>query len=308
MTTAITRTLKQHEEIIADGMKSFLYVGQSLMAIRDQKLYADDYETFEAYCKGRWNLAKSHAYRMIDAADVVADLSPIGGRFAKSAKADAAPMPTNERQARALKDAADTPEERREVWAKAVEVAPKNAAGEPVVTAKIINQVADEVVGPKVSATKSAKPEPVVEAVEEPEYKPGFDPRQFDPEMRADAPVEESSPEPTANSPKHLVDVIAGIKEFESFRRELSLLKSKAQALTKLPIGSYIRWPDVEMHIDQLKADFRVASFGDNCPDCKNKPDAKCQRCKGRGWIAQGQMGSLSDEHKAWLKTNSVKA
>lgn len=150
-------------------------------------------------------------------------------------------------------------------------------------------------------------PEPKATVATEPEYRPGFDPRQFDPEMQSAAPAVEETPVPTGDVPRHLVEVIAGIKDFESFRRELSLLKSKAESLIKLPIGSYIRWPDVELHIDQLKADFRVAGFGDTCPDCKNKPDAKCLRCKGRGWIAQGQMGSLSDEHKVWLKKHSVK-
>lgn len=307
MTTIVKRNLKQHEEIIADGMKSFLYVGQSLMAIRDERLYAEHYDTFEAYCQKRWQFGKSRAYQLIEAAEVQSDLSTIVDAKTKNSKQKTAiPLPQNEAQARAVAESADTPEQRRQVWEKVIETAPKNEAGEPIITAKFVSKVADEVVGPK-----NDKPKQVEGTVEPPkaEYRPGFDPRQFDPEMREDQPAgDETEAEPSGDVPKHLVEVVAGIKEYESFRRELSMLKSKVESLIKMPIGAYIRWQDVEMHIDQLKADFRVASFGDNCPDCKNKPDAKCLRCKGRGWIAQGQMGSLSDEHKAWLKTNSVKA
>jgi len=306
----IKRSLKQHEEVIADGMRSFLYVGQSLMAIRDERLYEGHYDSFEAYCKDRWNLAKSHAYRMIEAADVVSELSPIGDAKTENPKQETAiPLPKNEAQARALAESADTPEERREVWAKAVEIAPKNEAGEPQVTAKIINQVADEVVGPKVETPKppkAEKPQSVVEVVKEPEsdYNPGFDPRQFDPAMKSDEPEEES--EPTGEIPKHLTDVIAGVKQYKSLQREVSLLMGKVHALIALPVGSFIRHQEIEQHINQVKADLRAWGFGENCPTCQNKPDKKCLKCKGRGWIAQGQMGALSDWDKEWLAKNGV--
>lgn len=306
MTTALTRSLKQHEEIIADGMKSFLYVGQSLMAIRDGKLYSDNHDTFEAYCKSRWGFSRPRAYQMIEAAEVVSDLSTNGRQNGKK-KAEELPLPENERQARALKESADTPEERREVWAKAVEIAPKNEAGEPQVTAKIISQVADEVVGPKVETPKPAKAEksePVVEVVDEPEYKPGFDPRQFDPSMKPDEPEDEA--EPTGEIPKHLTEVVSGIKQYKSLQREVSLLIGKAHALIALPIGSFIRHQEIEQHIKQVQADLKAWAFGENCPVCKNKPNAKCLKCKGRGWIAQGQMGQLSDLDKEWLAKNGV--
>lgn len=302
----IKRTLAQHEEIIADGMKSFLYVGQALMAIRDEQLYQDNHETFEAYCKERWGFNRAHAYRLIEAADVVSDLSPMGDTGSKVSK-QKTPIhaPQNERQARALAEAADTPEDRRAVWEKVVEVAPKNDAGEPIITAKLVNQVADEVVGPKNTPLSPPKAKPVVAEVvsSETEFKPGFDPRQFDPEMKSEP---EETPEPTGEIPKHLADVIAGIKQYKSLQREVSLLMGKVHALIALPIGSFIRHQEIEQHINQVKADLKAWAFGENCPTCKNKPDTKCLKCKGRGWIAQGQLGALSDWDKEWLAKNGV--
>jgi hypothetical protein len=66
------------------------------------------YGTFEAYCQQRWQMSRAHAYRMIEAAEVV---SPIGDTDL--------PLPANEGQAREL---ARVPEpDRAEVWAATVE-------------------------------------------------------------------------------------------------------------------------------------------------------------------------------------------
>lgn len=306
----VAKELTHHEAIIDDGMKGFLHVGKSLIAIRDGQLYEERFESFEAYCKSRWNISRPRAYQLIEAAEVTAEVSTIVDTKTKETpKHPTNIAPQNEAQARALAGSGDTPEQRREVWAKAVETAPKNEAGEPVITAKHIAKVADEVVGPKVTPPKPEQPKaaPVVEVVAEPEkpteYGAGFDPRKFD-ERMADDPADE--PETTGEIPAHLVAVIAGVKQYKTLQREVSLLMSKVHALIALPVGSFIRHQEIEMHIDQVKADLKVWGFGDTCPTCKNKPDAKCQRCKGRGWIAQGQMGTLSDWDKEWLQQNSV--
>lgn len=310
-TTAITRTLKQHEEIIADGMKSFLYVGSSLLSIRDERLYEANYDSFESYCKERWGFTRQRAHQFIEAAGVVSEVSTIvDSQTKKTSGKSTIPAPKNEAQARALATAADTPEERRQVWEKVVEVAPKNEAGEPIITAKLVSKVADEVVGPKVDATKPAKPveggvEPV-KAESVPEFNPGFDPREFDPAMQTEAAAGETESEPTGEIPKHLVDVVAGVKQYKSLQREVSLLMGKVLELIKLPVGSYIQHQEIERHIKQVQADLKAWAFGENCPTCQNKPDKKCLKCKGRGWIAQGQMGQLSDWDKEWLSKNGV--
>lgn len=135
-------------------------------------------------------------------------------------------------------------------------------------------------------------------------YSPGFDPTKFDPEMMVSA--EEADSEPTGDIPKHLVPILEDRKQYKSLQREVSLLMGKVIALVVKPIGSYIQHQEAERNVKQLQANLKAWGFGENCPTCKNKPDTKCLKCKGRGWIAQGQMGQLSDLDKEWLAKNGV--
>lgn len=84
--------LCQLEAMIATHNKSFYRIGKALKEIRDQRLYRQlCFDTFEDYTNQRWDMGKSHAYRLIDASQVLDNLSPIGER-----------LPRNEAQARAL--------------------------------------------------------------------------------------------------------------------------------------------------------------------------------------------------------------
>jgi len=133
------------EAEIAKGWQTFVDVGLALARVRDQKLYRAQHDTFEAYCREKWQYAKSHAYRLIGAAEVVVCLSPIGD----------IQVPTHEGQVRPLIGLG--PEKAREAWRKAVEKA--NGA---FVTANMVrNAVAEaaETVLPK--PTKARPPEGV---------------------------------------------------------------------------------------------------------------------------------------------------
>ncbi len=139
-TTLIKRSLEQHEEIIESGVKSFIDVGTSLAAIKLENLYPKEYDTFEAYCKGRWGFAKSYAYDLIESAAVVHDLSANGGH--KDAK-NPTILPQNERQARAVARSAPDAKTREVVWNATVKSAPKNANGTPKVTATAVKKTAE---------------------------------------------------------------------------------------------------------------------------------------------------------------------
>ena len=65
---AARNTLAENEAIIERGLKTFVELGNALLAIRDGKLYKDGYSTFEEYCEGRWQLKERQAYFYIDAA------------------------------------------------------------------------------------------------------------------------------------------------------------------------------------------------------------------------------------------------
>jgi hypothetical protein len=97
MTTAFTildaaevELLDSYESRIEKGLSSFIEVGEALTAIRDARLYRAAHGTFEDYCRVKWGMRKSQAYRLIEAAEI---LSPIG---------DAAKAITTESQAREL--------------------------------------------------------------------------------------------------------------------------------------------------------------------------------------------------------------
>lgn len=51
--------------------------GYGLRELRDRRLYRSSHKTFEQYCKDRFGFGRAHSYRLIDAANVVDNLSPI---------------------------------------------------------------------------------------------------------------------------------------------------------------------------------------------------------------------------------------
>lgn len=114
------------EKKIEGGIKQFLEVGEALAEIREKKLYLETHQTFEAYCNERWNIGRAHAYRMMDAADVRKNVSPLGDI-------------TQERQARTLKTL--TPPDQRKAMKRAVKKnGPKPTAKEIEVEVEAIRE------------------------------------------------------------------------------------------------------------------------------------------------------------------------
>ena len=75
---AESKRLIELEKVIEVGQKAFIEVGTALAEIRDARLYKADYKTFENYCVSKWGFKRAHAYRLIAAAGIAKDLSPIG--------------------------------------------------------------------------------------------------------------------------------------------------------------------------------------------------------------------------------------
>lgn len=108
--TVEAQSLTHHEGVIERGLETFMDVGRALLAIRAGRLYRAKHGTFEAYCRERWGMERAHAYRLIDGAQVVDRLSPIGD------------TPATESQARPLtKLPAD---QQADAWQEAVATAP----------------------------------------------------------------------------------------------------------------------------------------------------------------------------------------
>jgi hypothetical protein len=114
-----------HEQVVREGIKDFIRVGLALKAIRDDRLYRVEFDTFEAYCVKRWDMSRPSAYRTIETSGLVLEMSPIGDIM-------------NEGQARALLKIA--PDQREEVLKSALLLAESE---DRALTAKDIKTVED---------------------------------------------------------------------------------------------------------------------------------------------------------------------
>ena len=110
-------------------------MGIALMTIRDKRLYRDGFDTFEHYCRERWQFARNYANKLIASSQVISNLGttvPI--------------QPISERQARPLTKL--EPEQQKEVWEKAVQTAPEGK-----ITARHVQKIVNE-------AMETKRPEP----------------------------------------------------------------------------------------------------------------------------------------------------
>jgi hypothetical protein len=93
---ATLATLHDLECIIKRGKAIFLEVANALHEIHSRKLYRETHATFEAYVTERWGFSRQHAYRLLQARQVI-EMSPRGDK------------PKTEREARARKAAKSSP-------------------------------------------------------------------------------------------------------------------------------------------------------------------------------------------------------
>ena len=132
--TSVDADLARREAVIEVGLRTFLEVGRELSAIREQRLYYQDYSSFEDYCQDRWHMDSRNANRTIEASNIATALGSMDPTLA----------PTSVRQARELVGLAT--EVAAEVMVKAHESPGK-------VTAKTIREAREQVM-------PEAKPEP----------------------------------------------------------------------------------------------------------------------------------------------------
>ncbi len=65
------------ETVIRDGIKTFREVGEALAEVKAEKLYADEFETFEEYAKEKWKIGQRRAYQLMDASEVTKNVCTI---------------------------------------------------------------------------------------------------------------------------------------------------------------------------------------------------------------------------------------
>jgi len=131
-----SKHLVEYETVIKDHLQGFYPFGRALRSINNEKLYKD-HGTFEKYCPEKWDLDDGYAYRLIESADVMDKVSPIGGV-----------LPVNEAQVRPLTQL------KANQWVAAWKMVIEDANGNRV-TAKMVQAVVDEKLGGKGEAAKS---------------------------------------------------------------------------------------------------------------------------------------------------------
>lgn len=116
------------EETIRAGFETFAKTGAALVTIRDERLFADDFDSFEVYCAEVWGISRARAYQLIDAGRVLAEVRKAHKSRDDNESAptmvgaqidDADEVPNTERQTRALGKAPEG--ERAETWKQAQE-------------------------------------------------------------------------------------------------------------------------------------------------------------------------------------------
>lgn len=120
LTTSEANRLEQLTKTVRDNLEGAFAVGLALAEIKGAKLYRAEFDSFEDFCRERFSLARAHAYRLIESAEI--KMSPVGDKI------------QNERQARAISAVPES--EREAVMQRVVESGP--------VTAKAIAAAAKE--------------------------------------------------------------------------------------------------------------------------------------------------------------------
>lgn len=136
--------LERCEVVIKQGLQTFVEVGQALLTIRDKRLYRSSFRTFEEYCESKWEMSRPYADRIIGAAEVITNLTPIG-----------IILPKTESQARPLTQL--EPELQSEAWQSVI-----NQHGDHI-TASKVKEIADQFKGIN-TELKQAKVEPMFAA------------------------------------------------------------------------------------------------------------------------------------------------
>src|SRR5260370_3010580 len=126
LSTEEKKRLGEIETRIREGMLTFLEVGRDLMIIRDEKLYREEFTSFEEYCRSRFEIDRTYAHRLIHSAEVISSLSGgtnvAHGQHSETHGVDNSALPENERQARELAAAPEHPRQR--ICDEAVRTAP----------------------------------------------------------------------------------------------------------------------------------------------------------------------------------------
>jgi len=118
--------------VVDRHLKSFMEVGRALSEIRDARLYRNTHESFEEFCKEKWDIGRNYANKQIAAYEVTTNLSSNGYNCTHQLTSpdqmamEPQPvfrLPMNEAQVRPLVEAKLSGPEQLEIWGRVCEEA-----------------------------------------------------------------------------------------------------------------------------------------------------------------------------------------
>jgi hypothetical protein len=149
--TPIEKTnLVELETTITKNLNAFYEIGFALMQIKENRLYREQYTTFEAYCKAKWNFAANYARRLIASSRVVDNIKSV----------PTGTIPQSERTIRPL--ASLPPDQQPKAYQKAVETAPDGKVTTRHVEETVRGLKEEKPERKKVDLLKNIRPEPEI--------------------------------------------------------------------------------------------------------------------------------------------------
>lgn len=147
--------LAEYEHTIIKDFAAFYRVGQALAEINNLRLYRNkEGRTFERYCKELWDMSKTSAYQLIDAAGGYGHLQLQCENQTSANCGDLEEdsperkLPLNEAQVRPLTRFKNQPEKITAIWQEASASAPNGK-----VTASHVSKTVKEYLGDKITKT-----------------------------------------------------------------------------------------------------------------------------------------------------------
>lgn len=150
------------EATIEKGLRNFVAVGTALIEIQKYRLYRATHSNFGHYCRERWDMGKSRAHQMIEAAQIVGILpispeptviSPLKVSTMVDSQPQTVPAPESERSIRPLSKLPES--EIPAAYVRAVEI-----AGGKSPTAGQTQQAVDERQSGNIGETKTKPTRP----------------------------------------------------------------------------------------------------------------------------------------------------
>ncbi len=142
--------LSELEEIIAQGFRSFVAVGEALAEIQKKQLYKPKYKTFEDYCAKTWQMCRARAYQLINASATATVLSTIVDTVQPTAESQIRPLVGKDKHTKLQ------PADQKKTWKAAC----KTAGTGKVPTAAIVARTVKELYPPP-------PPEPAADPIPE---------------------------------------------------------------------------------------------------------------------------------------------